>query len=175
MESSDGNTLKDTESIFTDTGDSPTKSPYKLSLLNKADSYSEEHYLPSSPKQVSFTGKIILRLTNDCTYTYSVVMQFLCTETCSEQQTDVEQRVASLRQKLSQRKHTARQLKIELKRKQREDLKSRELLLRQQLEVSNIYRILTIYLSFIVVRTVHINTLILYSLPLMFQKCVYLN
>ncbi|KAI6654618.1 Centrosome-associated protein [Oopsacas minuta] len=98
-ESSDANTLKDTESIFTDIGDSPSKSsPYSRTDSNDPS-------LPCSPKQVSFT------------------------ETLSDH-TDVEQRVASLKRELSQRKQTARQLDIELKRKQR----ARELTLKQQVQ-----------------------------------------
>ena len=51
----------------------------------------------------------------------------------------MEQRVASLKRELFQRKQTARQLRIELKKKQRQELRARELALKQQLEVRILY------------------------------------
>ena len=53
-ESSEGNTL----SIFTDIGDSPSRS----SLNSKTDSNVDEHSLPCSPKQVSVTGESLLAM-----------------------------------------------------------------------------------------------------------------
>lgn len=62
-------------------------------------------------------------------------MRYLSSLETFSEHTDVEQRVATLKRELSQRKQTARQLKFELKRKQRQDLRARELTLKQQLQV----------------------------------------